>query len=249
MNEFKSDLRRAILSPPFWIAAAVMAVAVALGAGIDMVFPKMAAKGLVPYYHAGLIRAGVRSDWALMALPILCALPYTAAFLDEYESGYIRPYLMKCGQAAYVRGKAAVPAVAGGLCLVAGILAAYLLAALVYSPMELASQPAATPVMDMLRLCLVCFACGAVWAGAGALLANVSMSRHMAYASPFVLFYVLVMLSERYLPGLYVLNPKQWIRMENPWPLGAWGVALPALLLAGILILANGAVIEKRIKN
>lgn len=248
MNELKTDLRRALLSPPFWIAAALMTAAVALGAGSKMLFPEDAAQGLYTGYHIDLIQTGLSSSVALMVLPILCTLPYTAAFLEEYQSGYIKVYLMKCDERRYVRGKVIAPMLAGGLCLTAGVLLAYTAAALIYTPMELAGDmPSAWSAL--FGPCLRYMVCGALWAGVGALLANVSLSRYMAYASPFVLFYVLVVLAERYFTGLVVLNPKEWIVMSAGWPLGTWGVALLALAMIGILGMANEAVIEGKIKN
>lgn len=243
------DMKRALSGPAFWGTAAAMVLALALGAGSRALFPEGAMAGLAPGYHTALMERALTSDPALLTLPILCALPYTAAFLEEYDSGFYRLYVARCDRRGYVRGKVLAPVLLGGLSLGAGILAAYILSALIYGPLEAAEGQALPPALSLLGLCLRTCLCGGLWAAAGALLGNLCLSRAMAYASPFALFYTLAMLAERYLGGLYVINPRQWVRMETPWPLGGWGVALPVTLLTAILCMVNAAVIEGRLQD
>ena len=92
---------------------------------------------LLPYgYHHSLILSALSSQPMALALPILCALPYTAAFLDDVKSGFIKAYLPRTTVAGYITSRALACAVSGGLALSLGILAAYGLAALLLLPME-----------------------------------------------------------------------------------------------------------------
>ena len=49
----------------------------------------------------------------------------------------------------------------------------------------------------------------------------------MAYASPFVFYYVLIILHDRYLKDIYILNPREWISpTDTLWVWGIWGSVL-----------------------
>ena len=62
----------------------------------------------------------------------------------------------------------------------------------------------------------------------------------MAYASPFVFSYVLIILCERYLKNIYILDPREWIRASaEKWVYGSLGGVLwmvMLIFLTGILI-------------
>ena len=59
-------------------------------------------------------------------------------------------------------------------------------------------------------------------------------SRYVAYGGAFVLFYMLVILYQRYFKTLYCLYPVEWYAPEHTWVLGDTGVVL---LLAGMILL------------
>ncbi|MEX1377669.1 MAG: hypothetical protein AB1Z23_09415 [Eubacteriales bacterium] len=250
MQEIKTDIKRSILNLSSAISIGVMVLIIALGAGVKQLFPENALKyGLPTYYHANLLTNSLCSDIVLMALPIICTLSYTTAFLEEYTSGYIKSYLMKCDKKRYIKGKVLVPAISGGLVLSAGILIFFFITKLIYSPIENVSEYAIPPFMNVLMYAIKFFFAGALWASIGALLANISLSKYMAYASPFVFFYVLVILQERYFRNLYVINPKEWLLIEHNWPLGSWGAIILMLLLTTIICAINFNVIERRIEG
>ena len=71
----------------------------------------------------------------------------------------------------------------------------------------------------------------------------------MAYLSPFIGYYLLVILCERYFPALYVLYPWEWLFPGEGWPLGALGAALwVGELLILVLALFVGAA-GRRLRN
>lgn len=249
MREIRVDINRSINNISFFVSVIMVVLVIALGAGTKQLFPYKASQGLPPYYHANILFSSLSSEIVLMSVPILSAFPYTVAFLDEYNSGYIKMYLLKCEKRGYIKGKVIAPAVSGGLCLVFGILTTYLIGALIYMPMEIADQNIISPFLDILKKCMLFFVCGSLWASVGALFANISLSKYMAYASPFVFFYVLVILCERYFRKIYVINPEEWLTVQNYWPLSEWGVILLVLLITIILCMINDFVIEGRIDS
>jgi hypothetical protein len=51
---------------------------------------------------------------------------------------------------------------------------------------------------------------GGLWAMVGFVLASATMNRYIAYSAPFILYYVLVILHERYFPAFDFLSPNEW---------------------------------------
>jgi hypothetical protein len=249
VDEIKTDLKRAIYSLPFLLSCLAMILAIAIGAGAKLLFPGGIGMGLQINYHAQLIFTGLSSDIVLMVVPILCTLPYTAAFLEEYKSGFIKPYLMKCDKSAYIKGKIIGAGMSGGLALSVGILISYFIASLVYKPLEIADPMAVSSINILVRKALVFFLCGWLWASVGSLLANITLSKYMAYVAPFVIYYVLVILSERYFHSIYVINPEEWLAPKNSWVGGDWGIMLLVILVNIIVMMINDVVTEGRIKG
>lgn len=188
-------------------------------------------------FHRVLLETALGSDTMALALPILSALPFTASYLDDIRSGFIKEYLPRTRMRDYIAGKVSACLLSGGLALVMGILLFYGLSALALTPLEQAlpkeaeRSPWLAPLMEQ---CLRFFCSGAFWSLVGMTMAAATGSRYMAYASPFILYYVLVILCERYFRRLYILNPKEWIAPEQAWVGGIWGVAGLLLELAAL---------------
>ncbi|MDE6635622.1 MAG: hypothetical protein K2K09_03330, partial [Lachnospiraceae bacterium] len=67
-----------------------------------------------------------------------------------------------------------------------------------------------------------------------AALAAAANSRYVAYGGAFVLYYMLVILYERYFQSLYCLYPVEWYAPEHTWVFGDTGIIL---MLGGMIIL------------
>lgn len=253
MNALKTDVKRALTSWGFIVGIIGMAVAAFFGAFEQMVpvFQGKMAEGLQQGFTIQLVFTALSSDIVLMVLPILCALPFTTAFVDDFKSKYIREYLPRCGKQDYVRGKVFATTLSGGLTLFLGILLVLVVFAILFLPMEAppevpelseyeqqmarmmgdTAQQADTLAAQMnfaqlMQNAFVFFLCGCLWSLVGALMATLTMSRYMAYAAPFIFYYVLVILTQRYLKDFYVLDPQEWLRPANTWVGGTWGIAL-----------------------
>ena len=58
---------------------------------------------------------------------------------------------------------------------------------------------------------------------------------YLAYAAPFIFYYVLIILQERYFRSTFMLNPKKYLTMQGAWPLQGKSAALTLLMLTLIL--------------
>lgn len=190
--------------------------------------------------HIDLIMSAMGGEATALALPILAALPYTTAYVDDTKSGYIKVYLSRIGVDRYVASKALSCALSGGLAILMGAVISYILLALLLLPMEAAPTIVSgaadvkniSPIWGKFALL---FASGCFWSMVGLMLASVTKSRYMAYIGPFVVCYVLIILYERYFDFLYVLYPREWINPSDKWVLGAWGVAILLIVLTGVI--------------
>ena len=76
----------------------------------------------------------------------------------------------------------------------------------------------------------------------GMALSTVMESKYIAYISPFIVYYLLVILYERYFPDAWLLYPRNWLDPEI-WPYGV-GSAVVFLLeltfFSGLLFYFRG---------
>lgn len=244
-----SDIKRALSAKGFLFAMAGMVLMMAV-ASINAI---VSIEGVLPNgFHAQLILTALTSDDVTLVLPILCTLPFAAAFVDDVKSGFIKQYLPRSGVSSYIKGKILASGLSGGLVLVAGIFIAYGISALVFTPMEAALEPNQTThpyFAEVLTKTLTLFLSGAFWSLTGFAMASMTMSRYMAYASPFVLYYVLIILHERYFEDFFVLYPKEWLAMSEPWVFENLGVWIQLIILSAIISLLFGITAKRRLEN
>ncbi len=201
--------------------------------------------------HGELVLSALRSDWIIMALPILSALPCSASFIDDINSGFIKEYLPRTTVRRYITDKIVASIISGGLVLFFGICIAYGISC-VMIPFE-APMPdglEATPYLThILREAFLFFLSGAFWALVGLTVASLTESRYMAYSSSFIFYYVLTILCERYMKNLYVLYPREWLNPSNPWPFGNFGIIVWVIELCLLMSLLFAYSAKKKIRN
>lgn len=244
------NIKQALSNRGFLAGMMGVVLAILLSSFQDML-TAFRSKELLAYgFHNTLISNALVSDAMTLALPILCTLPYTASFIDDIKSGFIKVCLPRTTISGYIWGKSFACAVSGGLVLAFGILISNTICALVFLPMEAAlAKGAEAPhyLKQLVETLLMYFASGAFWSMVGLTFATLTNSKYMAYASPFVLFYVLIILYERYFDKLYVLYPREWLNPSDKWMYGRLGVTLLLLELSVVLGLAFAASAKRRI--
>ena len=88
-----AGLRQAIFSRGFIISAVGTALILLLSSVQGILAGFRSAELLSPGFHSDLIMGALSSEAMALALPILAALPYTASFIDDVKSGFIKEYL------------------------------------------------------------------------------------------------------------------------------------------------------------
>ncbi|MEG0836095.1 MAG: hypothetical protein RR413_11695, partial [Christensenellaceae bacterium] len=135
---------------------------------------------LVNGFHATLISTALSSDTVTLALPILCALPYTTSFVDDVKSGFIKEYLPRTNVRSYLISKIVACAVSGGAVLAIGVAFAYAMSALTFTPMEAALKPGEMPVNYLAQIIgkvAISLFSGAFWSVLGMTFAALTNSR------------------------------------------------------------------------
>ena len=251
-KSLRASLRQAIFSRGFIISTVGTALILLLSSVQGILAGFRSAELLSPGFHSDLIMGALSSEAMAMALPILSALPYTASFIDDVKSGFIKEYLPRTTVPRYIAGKAVGCAVSGGLALALGILAAYGFAALMFLPMEAypkAGETVPNYFGNLLQTALMFFASGAFWSLTGMTFAALTNSKYMAYASPFVLFYLLIILYERYFDKLFVLYPREWLSPSPRWVFGKVGVAVLLIEFSLLMALAFAYAAKRRLER
>jgi hypothetical protein len=247
-----SDIKRSLCGKNFFIGVAGMMLVIALSSLESIITVAHAGEALPSGYHVQLVTDALSADWVTLALPILCTLPFTAAFVDDIKSGFIKQYLHRAGNAQYIKGKLIACGLSGGLVLLIGIILAYGISVLVFMPMELALglEETATPYLaQLLKKAAMLFFSGTFWSLTGFTFAALAMNKYIAYASPFILYYVLIILNERYFKDLYVLYPKEWLSPSEFWVMGSFGVILLLAAFSVIVCLGFTIVARRRLAN
>lgn len=226
MNSFETDLCRAIWNRRFW-----------LGVLVEVLI---------------LVSSGIDSELFCISVPVICTLPYTVGFLEDSQSGFLKSYLPRTSLTAYIYGKIGACAISGGLVEVLGVL---LYAGWKQSGIEgwwYLQRGGSRLDIDypgegtQLSVCYgLLFLSGVLWSMVSATLCAWTRSRYIAYGSSFVIYYLLVILQERYFPKLYCLNPEEWFRYQHTWIFEQWGIVCMLGGICLILLFCYGQIVRK----
>ena len=123
-----------------------------------------------------------------------------------------------------------------------GSLCAYGLTALVFLPLEQIVENPPDLAAQIGQKFFLLFINGGIYAVLGMTMSTIMESKYIAYASPFIVYYLLVILYERYFPDAWLLYPKNWLDPEI-WPYGVGSAALFLLeltFLCGLVFYIRG---------
>lgn len=182
------------------------------------------------------IQDTLSGDGMLFLLPLLCALPYAASFIEEYSSGLMRFAVARTGKRAYLKSKLMTVWLSGGLAVGCSILVIITAALAGFFPVEEKQGAYINPALLLQLLCrFFCF--GGLGAVTGLYVSVKTQNRYMAWTAPFMAEYLLLILCERYIPSCVVLSPKEWLNPSKEWPLAGWSGVIWMLCLTGFAAL------------
>ena len=216
MKVFFAELRRALSSPGFPIAVAGTIIVALVGGwqNFDTLRQIDGSMNIGELFLQATYGA-IHSDALILVMPILCTLPYSASFMEDFQSRYLRAYLPRTGRRTYLVSKIAATAISGGASIFAGTVVVLLICIALFPPMGLLKDDSIfTWSVFTLTAFLVSFG-ALIWSLAGGIAAVALKNRFMAYAVPFIIFYLLTSFQARYFRTAYALSPLEWIKPAN----------------------------------
>lgn len=197
---------------------------------------------LLQGYHDSLISTALFSEIWTSFTPVLAGIPFASGYIEDVKSKFSRFMLVRGSYFSYLFGLTFSCWLSGSLTLFLGALCAYGLSTLVFLPMEWITDNPPELGSALAGQFLLLTLSGGLWATVGIAISTFMESKYIAYASPFIVYYLLVILYERYLPNMWLLYPKNWLNPEL-WPYGV-GSAVVFLLeltfFAGLLFYIRG---------
>lgn len=185
-------------------------------------------------YHTSFVQNAIFSDTLAASIPILAVLPFAACNIDDIKSKFVRFILIRTNYVTYLVSHILVCFFSGGYVVVIGAMLAWGVSALLFRPIEETAGISLELTTLFLRTCELLFLNGGLWAIFGMTMSTIMESKYIAYASPFVMYYLLIILHERYLQSVWILSPKNWFNPEI-WPYGI-GCAVGFILELAILL-------------
>lgn len=250
MAEVYVELKRAF-GKPFVFATIGVLMCVLFGAFTDVLDILQQEPSIVQLFAHQRIMIDAMADMPLLfSTPILAAIPFSNAFVSDVKSGYLKHYLPRTTVNRYVLSKMVSCALSGFVTTIIGIIFGYICIILFVTPAEaFPGIPVESRLPELLGKTGLYGLAGALWAMVGMLCSTITMNSYMAYASPFILYYVLVILQERYARDYFMLNPQNYLTLEGKWPFGGWSAAITMLVLLIAVMLGFYIVAQNHLRD
>ena len=193
-------------------------------------------------YHNELITQAFSANILDSFLPALAAIPSSSHYLEDIKSKFVRLLVMRESYSEYLGNRFLTCWICGGCAVLLGVVTSWGITALIFSPMEQILENYNSIVPQISTQLVLLFLNGGLWAVIGMTLSTVMESKYIAYISPFIVYYLLVILYERYFPDAWLLYPRNWLDPEI-WPYGVGSAVIFLLELtffSGLLFYFRG---------
>lgn len=223
-NGVRASLRQAL--GPRVLLVGLLAALVMDGNLLNPLLQARSTGGLVQDAHVALLADALQSPATAAFLPILAVLPFAGAYVEDVKTKFARFFLIRGSFADHCLGRALAAFFSGGLGILFGALALWAGGELVLAPLERPVEgldPASRQILW--QTCGLLFCAGGFWSVVGMTMSTLMESKYIAYCSPFVIYYLLVILCERYFPDAFLLYPPNWVKPDL-WPYGVWGAGI-----------------------
>lgn len=185
----------------------------------------------------------------LFLLPIAAVLPMGAIYVKESSCGFLRLYITRISQMEYIKRKT-LQIYAGGFLpfFFAGMLG-LLCSFLTIYPLELQGELPWESLWQLVRLLLRLALVGGILAEVSGIFAALFRNYYMAYGLPFVCYYMLIILKERYFTDMYAMYPAEWVKCEQDWGVDGLGIWVFLVAFSITLMLFHGLLLYNRLKE
>lgn len=189
------------------------------------------------------------SQMVLFLLPIAAVLPMGAVYVKESSSGFLRLYITRISFMEYIRRKLLQIYASGFLPFFLAGGAALLLSFLLVYPMELQGEAPWEEIWNACRFLLRISLTGGILAQISGIFAALFGNYYMAYGLPFVCYYMLIILKERYFTDMYAMYPAEWLKCEQDWGADGLGIWVFFLFFSAAVLLFHGLALYNRLRE
>lgn len=176
-------------------------------------------------YSANFMNNALNADAVVSFLPVIAVLPFSGVYVDDIKSKFSHFYLIRSNYRNYLWSRVLVCFLCGGGTILLGGVLSWGISTLLFTPMEMDAQEGIVNSVQLWPVLSLLFLSGGLWSVVGMSMSTLMESKHIAYASPFIIYYLLIILYERYFSGIFLLSPLNWIKPEV-WPFGWVGAAI-----------------------
>lgn len=186
-------------------------------------------------YVNNLIIQTLLSDTFPFFIPVIAGLPFSATYLEDVRSKYVLFFLIRDSYQGYILSLSIACWLCGGGAVLLGVLGAWGFTASVFPSLVQTTESLQVLEEQIAMQMTLLFLNGGLWAVFGMTMSTIMESKCIAYASPFIVYYLLVILYERYFPDAWHLYPKNWLNPE----IWSYGVGRAALFLLELTFLCG----------
>lgn len=228
----------------FWAAVVVSFFGMAAGFPFYQIRVPLEPGSFLKFYQTGL-----EAQVLLFLIPIAAVLSPGASYVRESSSGFLKLYMTRTNRMDYVKRKTFC-VYAGGFLpfFLAGILGLSLSFLFLY-PLELKGDFSWEGICLVLKILLRISFMGGIFAQLSGIFAVVFQNYYMAYGLPFVIYYMMIILKERYFPKLYALYPGEWMVCKENWGEKSGGIWVFFLVFSLAVLLIHSLLLYWRLKE
>ena len=244
-----TEQERGLLSLPFLLSILATAAVLFFGStGLWFPGSDQLENGLAWEYELSMLDTGCRSEAFVFCLPLLAAFPAGTSVLSDMRSGFVKAYINRCGWREYITGKIVLAILGGGGSVFLGYMTAAGLMSMIYRPLAMAGAKGLESRWPYIwSQALVVFLAGAFFSLLASTLGLLFKNRYMAYGGGFMVSYLFIIVTSRYLTGIYTLNPREWLLQEHYWEGGYMGCAGFTAELCVLMAMLYGQTIWSRV--
>lgn len=244
---YRMDIKRGLSSPGFYVGIVLCSLAAVFGMGemLENIAESMMPEGEIRFLSAVCI--ALRTEAIAYVLPIACTFAVSGMFIEDMQSRVLYYSILRTTKKRYYTSKILSCVLVGFLTVLATILLLLIIFGILFPPKQAEIQTFQTD--SLIYLCkMAAILCinSSFYALLGGVISVGSNNRYMAYASPFILYYVISTLLKAYLSDYPILNPEEWMLLR----ISSEGQVM-VILLAANLIAGTGYLImmERRWKH
>lgn len=178
------------------------------------------------------------SETLCYLIPVTATLALSASYLEDVQSGTLKYILIRTKKNRYLWSKVLTCALFGALTvllalfvLLAGFMIVYPINTVEMGYLKMQTIRYYT---DLFGRAAALVLNGSFYASLGGVIGTVTNNKYMAYAAPFIFYYVVSTLFSAYLSDYLLLNPEEWLMMNVSSIFVVMGIVL-VLNIASIL--------------